>query len=61
MRYTFYCVACFYITKQKKNNMKFNQDYLKYTIQAAETYHAQMDGAHAGRFLRNMQDEINRL
>ena len=99
---------------------KFNQDYLKYTSQAAETcqdrdlsndcmvigtsaiidteidgavgmnsgifnnpfmiwgryrrkvfryylsvsfqfHHTQMDGAHAGRFLRNLQNEINRL
>ncbi len=99
---------------------KFNQDYLKYTIQVAEScqdrdlsddsmvigtsaiidteidgavgmnsgifnnpfiiwgryrrklfryylpisfqfHHTQMDGAHAGRFLRNLQDEINRL
>lgn len=99
---------------------KFNQDYLKYTSQVAETcqdrdlssdcmvigtsaiidteidgavgmnsgifnnpfmiwgryrrkafhyylpvsfqfHHTQMDGAHAGRFLRNLQDEINRL
>ena len=24
-------------------------------------HHTQMDGAHAGRFLRNLQDEINRL
>ncbi len=99
---------------------KFNQDYLKYTIQVAETcqdrdlsndsmvigtsaiidteidgavgmnsgifnnpfiiwgryrrklfryylpvsfqfHHTQMDGAHAGQFLRNLQNEINRL
>ena len=99
---------------------KFNQDYLKYTIQVAEScqdrdlsddsmvigtsaiidteidgavgmnsgvfnnpfmiwgryrrkafryylpvsfqfHHTQMDGAHAGRFLKNLQDEINRL
>ena len=99
---------------------KFNQDYLKYTVQVAQTcqdrdlsndcmvigtsaiidteidgavgmnsgifnnpfiiwgryrrkvfryylpvsfqfHHTQMDGAHAGRFLRNLQDEINRL
>ena len=99
---------------------KFNQDYLKYTSQVAETcqdrdlssecmvigtsaivdaeidgavgmnsgifnnpfiiwgryrrkafryylpvsfqfHHTQMDGVHAGRFLRNLQDEINRL
>ena len=102
------------------NLEKFNQDYLKYTIQVAETcqdrdlsndsmvigtsaiidteidgavgmnsgifnnpfiiwgryrrklfryylplsfqfHHTQMDGAHAGRFLRNLQSEINRL
>ena len=102
------------------NLEKFNQDYLKYTVQVAETcqdrdlsndcmvigtsaivdteidgavgmnsgifnnpfmiwgryrrkafryylpvsfqfHHTQMDGAHAGRFLRNLQDEINRL
>ena len=102
------------------NLEKFNQDYLKYTSQAAETcqdrdlsndcmvigtsaiidteidgavgmnsgifnnpfmiwgryrrkafryylpvsfqfHHTQMDGAHAGRFLRNLQNEINRL
>ena len=103
------------------NNLeKFNQDYLKYTIQVAETcqdrdlsndsmvigtsaiidteidgavgmnsgifnnpfiiwgryrrklfryylplsfqfHHTQMDGAHAGQFLRNLQSEINRL
>ena len=24
-------------------------------------HHTQMDGAHAGQFLRNLQDEINRL
>ena len=24
-------------------------------------HHTQMDGAHAGRFLRNLQDEVNRL
>lgn len=100
--------------------VKFNQDYLAYTVQVAETcqdrdlsnncmvigtstiidteidgavgmnsrifnnpfmiwgryrrkafryylpvsfqfHHTQMDGAHAGRFLRNLQDEINRL
>ena len=99
---------------------KFNQDYLKYTVQVAETcqdrdlsndcmvigtsaiidteidgavgmnsgifnnpfiiwgryrkrflsfylpisfqfHHTQMDGAHAGRFLSNLQDEINKL
>ena len=102
------------------NLEKFNQDYLKYTVQVAETcqdrdlsndcmvigtsaivdteidgavginsgifnnpfmiwgryrrkafryclpvsfqfHHTQMDGAHAGQFLRNLQDEINRL
>ena len=102
------------------NLEKFNQDYLKYTIQVAETcqdrdlsndsmvigtsaiidteidgavgmnsgifnnpfmiwgryrrklfryylpvsfqfHHTQMDGAHAGQFLRNLQNEINRL
>ena len=102
------------------NLEKFNQDYLKYTVQVAETcqdrdlsndcmvigtsaivdteidgavgmnsgifnnpfmiwgryrrkafryylpvsfqfHHTQMDGAHAGRFLRNLQNEINRL
>ena len=102
------------------NLEKFNQDYLKYTIQMAETcqdrdlsndcmvigtsaiidteidgavgmnsgifnnpfiiwgryrrkafryylpisfqfHHTQMDGAHAGRFLENLQNEINRL
>ena len=102
------------------NLEKFNQDYLKYTIQVAETcqdrdlsndsmvigtsaiidteidgavgmnsgifnnpfiiwgryrrklfryylplsfqfHHTQMDGAHAGKFLRNLQSEINRL
>ena len=102
------------------NLEKFNQDYLKYTVQVAETcqdrdlsndcmvigtsaivdteidgavgmnsgifnnpfmiwgryrrkafryylpvsfqfHHTQMDGAHAGRFLRNLQEEINRL
>ena len=102
------------------NLEKFNQDYLKYTIQVVETcqdrdlsndnmvigtsaiidteidgavgmnsgifnnpfiiwgryrrklfryylpisfqfHHTQMDGAHAGQFLRNLQDEINRL
>lgn len=102
------------------NLEKFNQDYLKYTIQVAETcrdrdlsndcmvigtsaiidteidgavgmnsgifnnpfmiwgryrkkvfrydlpvsfqfHHTQMDGAHAGKFLKNLQDEINRL
>lgn len=102
------------------NLEKFNQDYLKYTIQVAETcqdrelsndsmvigtsaiidteidgavgmnsgifnnpfiiwgryrrklfryylplsfqfHHTQMDGAHAGQFLRNLQSEINRL
>ena len=102
------------------NLEKFNQDYLKYTSQAAETcqdrdlsndcmvigtsaiidteidgavgmnsgifnnpfmiwgryrrrlfryylpisfqfHHTQMDGAHAGQFLRNLQNEINRL
>ena len=100
--------------------VKFNQDYLKYTIQVAENcqdrdlsndcmvigtsaiidteidgavgmnsgifnnpfmiwgryrkkvfrydlpvsfqfHHTQMDGAHAGKFLKNLQDEINRL
>ena len=102
------------------NLEKFNQDYLKYTVQVAETcqdrdlsndcmvigtsaiidteidgavgmnsgifnnpfmiwgryrrrlfryylpisfqfHHTQMDGAHAGQFLRNLQNEINRL
>ena len=126
------CIAVNTIVKNKNGEVsscdisytdnleKFNQDYLKYTIQVAETcqdrdlsndsmvigtsaiidteidgavgmnsgifnnpfiiwgryrrklfryylplsfqfHHTQMDGAHAGQFLRNLQSEINRL
>ena len=37
---------------------KFEQDYLKYTSQVAENC---QDGAHAGQFLRNPQNEIKKL
>lgn len=37
---------------------RFNHDYLEYTVQF---HHTQMDGAHAGRFLVNLQNEVSSL
>ncbi|MBR1521808.1 MAG: chloramphenicol acetyltransferase [Bacteroidaceae bacterium] len=37
---------------------KWFRDYLPISFQF---HHTQMDGAHAGRFLANLQEEINRL
>ena len=41
-----------------KNRKKWFRYYLSLSFQF---HHTQMDGAHAGRFLANLQDEINRL
>ena len=39
-------------------NDKFHIYYLSLSFQF---HHTQMDGAHAGTFLKNLQDEINLL
>ena len=53
---------------------RFNDEYLEHTAETAAScrdrdlselsfqfHHTQMDGAHAGAFLKNLQNEINRL
>lgn len=41
-----------------KHKKRFFRYYLTFSFQF---HHTQMDGAHAGRFLANLQNEINRL
>ena len=41
---------------------KYRKKWLRYELPISfQFHHTQMDGAHAGRFLENLQTEINRL
>ena len=41
---------------------RYRKRWFKYELPISfQFHHAQMDGAHAGRFLANLQDEINHL
>ena len=41
---------------------KYRKKWFRYYLSLSfQFHHTQMDGAHAGRFLSNLQDEINRL
>ena len=41
---------------------KYRKKLFRYTLPVSyQFHHTQMDGAHAGRFLENLQNEINRL
>ncbi|MBR5470749.1 MAG: chloramphenicol acetyltransferase [Oscillibacter sp.] len=41
---------------------KYRKKFFRYTLPISfQFHHTQMDGAHAGRFLENLQNEINRL
>ena len=41
---------------------KYRRKVFRYYLPVSfQFHHTQMDGAHAGRFLKNLQDEINRL
>lgn len=41
---------------------KYRRKWLRYELPVSfQFHHTQMDGAHAGRFLKNLQKEINRL
>ncbi len=41
---------------------KYRKKYFRYTLPISfQFHHTQMDGAHAGRFLENLQNEINRI
>ncbi|MBR5485255.1 MAG: chloramphenicol acetyltransferase [Oscillospiraceae bacterium] len=41
---------------------KYRKKWFKYYLPISfQFHHTQMDGAHAGQFLQNLQDEINRL
>ena len=41
---------------------KYRKKWFRYYLSLSfQFHHTQMDGAHAGRFLANLQDEINRL
>ena len=41
---------------------RYRRKLFRYDLPVSfQFHHTQMDGAHAGRFLRNLQDEINRL
>ena len=41
---------------------KYRKKWLRYALPISfQFHHTQMDGAHAGRFLKNLQIEINRL
>lgn len=41
---------------------KYRKKLSRYTLPVSyQFHHTQMDGAHAGRFLENLQNEINRL
>ena len=41
---------------------RYRKKWMKYYLKISfQFHHTQMDGAHAGRFLANLQDEISRL
>ena len=41
---------------------RYRKRWFRYYLPLSfQFYHTQMDGAHAGRFLKNLQDEINML
>lgn len=41
---------------------RYRRKWLRYELPISfQFHHTQMDGAHAGRFLSNLQDEINKL
>ena len=41
---------------------RYRRKFLRYTLPISfQFHHTQMDGAHAGRFLENLQQEINKL
>ena len=41
---------------------KYRKRWLRYELPVSfQFHHTQMDGAHAGRFLQNLQNEINRM
>ncbi len=41
---------------------KYRKKWLKYYLPLSfQFHHTQMDGAHAGKFLQNLQNEINRI
>ena len=41
---------------------RYRKKFFKYTLPISlQFHHTQMDGAHAGKFLENLQNEINRL
>ena len=41
---------------------KYRRKMFRYELKISfQFHHTQMDGAHAGRFLANLQKEINRL
>ena len=41
---------------------KYRKNWFKTTLPISfQFHHTQMDGAHAGKFLANLQNEINRL
>lgn len=41
---------------------KYRKKWFKYYLPVSfQFHHTQMDGAHAGRFLENLQNEINRV
>ncbi|MBR2392045.1 MAG: chloramphenicol acetyltransferase, partial [Elusimicrobiaceae bacterium] len=41
---------------------KYRKKWFRYTLPISfQFHHTQMDGAHAGRFLENLQQEIDRL
>lgn len=41
---------------------RYKKRLFKYTLPISfQFHHTQMDGAHAGRFLENLQDEINKM
>ena len=41
---------------------RYRKKWFRYYLPVSfQFHHTQMDGGHAGRFLRNLQDEINRL
>ena len=41
---------------------KYRRKYFRYYLPVSfQFHHTQMDGAHAGKFLANLQNEINRI
>lgn len=41
---------------------RYRKKWLRYELPISfQFHHTQMDGAHAGRFLANLQEEINKL